>query len=99
MFAHVHADNYGEYFVCVTAGSSRDSGNVYELFSVDNHTAETEAAFVERVRELFGSEIGNSHVAEPIAGALDAVFGGNPVEQVDNLISDTVKNGKEGGDE
>ena len=97
VFAHVHADNYGEYFVCVTAGAPRVSGNVYELFSADNHTAETEAAFVERVRELFGSEIGNSHVAEPITSALDASFGGNPVEQVDNLISDTIKDARKEG--
>ena len=101
LFAHVHADHDGEYFVCVTAGSSKESDNVYELFTADGHTAEFEAAFLEKVRRLFNEkpESGNSHVAEPLSRALDAVFGGNPVEQVDNLIADTVKSGKEGCNE
>lgn len=101
LFVHVHADSDGGYFVCVTAGESRESGNVYELFTADCHTAEFEAAFVERCRRLFADEpeSGNSHVAEPLSRALDAVFGGNPVEQAGNLIADTVKSGKEGGNE
>ena len=70
-------------------------------FTKNTHTANVEAAFVERARRMFAEEpeSGNSHVAEPMASALDAVFGGNPVEQVESLISDTVKDGKEGDNE
>lgn len=101
---HVHivedcyADNH-EYFVSVSYGGrlNRES----EIFAPRRHTAEFEAAFVDKCRRLFADEpeSGNSHVAEPLSRALDAVFGGNPVEQVDNLIADTFKDGKEGGNE
>lgn len=101
LFAHVHADSDGGYFVCVTAGASRERGNVYEIFTAEYHTAEFEADFLDKCRRLFADEpeSGNSHVAEPLSRALDAVFGGNPVDQVDNLIADTVKEGKEGCNE
>lgn len=56
------------------------------------------AEWLERAAVLMRYK-GNSHVAEPLSSALDAVFGGNPVEQVDNLIADTFKDGKEGGNE
>lgn len=56
------------------------------------------AEWMERAAALIKYE-GNSHVAEPIASALDACFGGDPVEQVDNLISDTIRDGKEGRNE
>lgn len=103
-FLHVHivedcyADNH-EYFVSVNFGDRLNHET--EIFAPRRHTAEFEAAFVEKCRRLFDEEpeSGNSHVAEPLSRALDAVFGGNPVEQVDNLISDTIKSGKEGGNE
>lgn len=99
---HVVWDTYRdnqEYFV--SASCSNRINYESEIFSAKRHTAELEAAFVEKVRRMFAEEpeSGNSHVAEPISRALDAVFGGNPVEQVDNLISDTIKDGKEGGNE
>lgn len=99
---HVVWDIYGnnqEYFVSVSYGDRLNRET--EIFSAQRHTAELEAAFVEKARRLFAEvpESGNSHVAEPMARALDAVFGGNPLEQVDNLISDTIKDGKEGGNE
>lgn len=99
---HVVRDTYGdnqEYFVSVSCSNKINYES--KIFSAQRHTAELEAAFVEKVHRLFAEEpeSGNSHVAEPMARALDAVFGGNPVEQVDNLISDTIKNGKEGGNE
>ena len=103
-FLYVHVvgdfyDNNQEYFVSVYYGDKLNHET--EIFSAQRHTAELEASFVEKVRRLFEEdpESGNSHVAEPMARALDAVFGGNPVKQVFNLISDTVKSGKEGGDE
>lgn len=101
IFVHVHAGNDGEYFVCVTAGGSRDGANIYGMFTADCHNSEFEAAFVEKIRRLFADEpeSGNSHVAELMARAFDAVFGGNPVEEIDNLISDTVKDRKEGENE
>lgn len=102
IFAQVHAGNDGEYFVCVTAGASRDGAIIYEMFTADCHTADFEANFMEKIRRMFAEEpeSGNSHVAEPMARALDAVFGGNPVEEFDNLISDTtVKDRKEGENE
>lgn len=88
-----------EYFVSVFYGDGQD--NETEVFSARRHTAELEAAFMEKARRLFAEEpeSGNSHVAEPMASALDAVFGGNPVEEFDNLISDTVKDRKEGENE
>lgn len=99
---HVVRDTYAdrpEYFVSVSYGDKLRREN--EIFAPGRHTAEFEAAFMEKVRSLFeeGTESGNSHVAEPLSSALDAVFGGNPVEQVDNLIADTIKDGKEGGNE
>lgn len=103
-FLHVHIveDRYGdshEYFVSVVYGTN--TNNTGTIFASYNHSAESEAEFMENARKLFDEtqKSDNSHVAEPIAGALDAVFGGNPVEQVDNLISDTIRDGKEGGDE
>lgn len=99
---HVVWDTYGdnqEYFVSVSCSNRINYES--EIFSAQRHTAELEAAFVKKVRRLFAEEpeSGNSHVAEPMARALDAVFGGNPMEQVDNLIADTIKDGKEGGNE
>lgn len=93
-------DKYGnssDYFVSVSYGDRRHHENA--ILSQGRHTAESEAAFMEKSRRLFAEdpESGNSHVAEPMASALDAVFGGNPVEQVDNIISDTVR--KEGENE
>lgn len=99
---HVIQDTCGnnqDYFVSVSYGSRMKIET--EIFSAQRHTAELEAAFMEKVRRLFDEEPerGNSHVAEPMAHALDAVFGGNPVEQVDNLISDTIRDGKDGCNE
>ena len=99
---HVLRDTYAcapIYFVSVLYSAGQAFVN--EIFAAGRHTAEFEAAFMERARRLFDKEpeSGNSHVAEPFARDLDAVFGGNPVEQVDNLIADTVKSGKEGGNE
>ena len=102
IYVQVVEDSYAvghDYFVSVSYGS----GQRYEteIFAPRRHTAEIENAFMEKVRRRFAEETesGNSHVAEPMARALDAVFGGNPVEQVDNLIADTVKSGKEGENE
>lgn len=99
---HVVWDTYGDnqdYFVSVIYGDKLH--NETEIFSAQRHTAELEAAFIEKARRLFAEETesGNRHVAEPLSRALDAVFGGNPVEQVDNLIADTIKSGKEGENE
>ena len=99
---HILRDTYAcepKYFVSVLYGAGQAIMN--EIFAAGRHTAELEAAFMERARRLFAKEpeSGNSHVAEPMARALDAVFGGNPVEEFDNLISDTVKDRKEGENE
>ena len=102
---YVVRDTYAdrqEYFVSASYGDRQN--HVNEIFAPGRHTEEFEAAFVEKARRMFGMygeepESGNSHVAEPMASALDAFFGGNPVEQVDNLISDTVKDRKEGKNE
>lgn len=103
-FLHVHivedgfADNH-DYFVSVWYGRGQNTINT--IFAAGRHTAKFEDDFVEKSSRMFDEEpeSGNSHVAEPLSRALDAVFGGNPVEQVDNLISDTIKDGKEGGNE
>lgn len=90
----------GEFFVWVTEiGENTDTYIATTFSKFDDE--KKEADFVERARRMFvgEQESGNSHVAEPMAHALDAVFGGNPVEQVENLIADTVKSGKEGENE
>lgn len=84
-----------------TNGTLSDDCVISKLFDENNHNADSEAEFVGRVRALFESrkEGCSSHVAEPLSRALDAVFGGNPVEEFNNLVSDTVKARKEGCDE
>lgn len=98
LFVHIIRNDGG----CFVGVSEQGEGDyISTVFSKDGHCEKSESAFVEKARRLFAEEpeIGNSHVAEPMASALDALFGGNPVEQVDNLISDTIKDGKEGGNE
>lgn len=98
LFVHI-ISNDGGYFVGVSEQGEGDY--ISTVFSKDGHCEKSESAFVEKARRMFAEEpeSGNSHVAEPMARALDAVFGGNPVEQVDNLVADTIKDGKEGGNE
>lgn len=99
LFVHIIRDDGGNCFVGVSEHGEGDY--ISTVFSKDGHCEKSESAFVEKACRLFAEEpeSGNSHVAEPMASALDAVFGGNPVEQVDNLISDTVKDRKEGENE
>ena len=101
LFVHIIAKKDGDFFVGVTESGESVDKHIDINFTKNTHTANVEAAFVERARRLFAEEqeSGNSHVAEPLSRALDAVFGGNPVEQVESLISDTVKDGKEGDNE
>lgn len=96
----IRHDN-GEFFVAASEIVENTDKFIVSTFSKEIHNEHYEAEFVRKAREMFRSdkESGNSHVAEPMARALDAVFGGNPVEQVDNLIADTVKSGKEGENE
>lgn len=99
---HIIADTYAdkqEYFVSVSYGDRMNHAT--EIFSNKRHTAELESDFVEKARMLFAEEreSGNSHVAAPMSRALDAIFSGNPVEEYDNLISDTVKDRKDAGNE
>lgn len=98
LFVHI-IRNDGGYFVGVSEQGEGDY--ISTIFSKDGHCEKSEAAFVEKARRLFEEEpeSGNSHVAEPLSRALDAVFGGNPVEHIDNLISDTIKDRKEGENE
>ena len=70
--------------------------NAFGLTERGHAQAQAAAEWLERSAALIKYE-GNSHVAEPIASALDACFGGNPVEQVDNLISDTIKDARKEG--
>lgn len=101
LFVHIICDSEGDYFVSVSEQSKQPGDYISTIFSKDGHCEKSEAAFIEKARRLFAEEpeSGNSHVAETMASASDAVFGGDPVEQVDNLISDTFKDGKEGGNE
>jgi hypothetical protein len=94
-------DNDGIFFVGVFEQGEKKEDSISTTFAKSYHDAEFEADFMEKARKLFDKEpeSGNSHVAEPMARVLDSFFGGNPVEQVDNLIADTVKSGKEGGNE
>lgn len=101
MFVHVLKNEDGECFVSVTESSGTNDKYVSEIFQKEYHSEEFEAEFMEKARRIFAEEqeSGNGHVAEPMARALDDVFGCNPVEESDNLISVTVKDGKEGGNE
>lgn len=85
-----YGDNQ-EYFVGVSYGDHLNQET--EIFSAQRHTAEFEAAFMDKVRRLFADEpeSGNSHVAEPFSGALDAAFG-NPLDDFPTV-------GKEGENE
>ena len=100
LFVHIICDADGDYFVSVSEQSKKLEGYISTIFSKDGHCEKSEAQFVERAREMFNNEDeAITKVAEPITKALDAVFGGNPVEEVDNIIADTIKDGKEGGNE
>lgn len=102
LFVHIirEIEGEGEYFVSVSgAGATPDDYITWNFSKGDGEEEET--AFIQRAREMFKSEEdeNGAKAAGPISRALDAVFGGNPVEQVDNLIADTVKDRKEGGNE
>ena len=101
LFVHIICDADGDYFVSVSEQNKNAEDYISAVFSKDGHCEKSEAQFVERAREMFKSNKDEAitKAAGPMARASDAVFGGNPVEQVDNLISDPVKDGKEGGNE
>ena len=101
LFVHIIRDDNGNFFVGVSEQGEKSSGYISTVFSKDWHCEKEEAQFVEEAREMFKSddEEASTKAAGPMSRALDALFGGNPVEQVDNLIADTVKSGKECGDE
>lgn len=102
LFVHIirEIEGEGEYFVSVSgAGATPDDYITCNFSKGDGEEEET--AFIQSAREMFKTEDdeAGAKASGPISRALDAVFGGNPVEQVDNLISDTIKDGKEGGNE
>ena len=101
LFVHIIRDNDGSCYVTVSESDSNSEKYDIESFYQGYHNEENEREFVEQAREMFKTEEdeASAKAAGPISRALDAVFGGNPVEQVDNLISDTIKDGKEGGNE
>ena len=101
LFVHIVCDADGDYFVSVSEQNARSANYISTIFSKDGHCEKSEAQFVERARKIFkaNEDEASTKAAEPLSRALDAVFGGNPVEQVDNLISDTVKDRKEGENE
>lgn len=103
IFIHIIRDDDGDFFVSISVRGKSPDDNIVKIFSKKTHTAESEAEFIEEARAMLTTDekkdISNSHVAEPLSSALDAFFGGNPVEQVENLVSDTVKDGKEADNE
>ena len=100
LFVHVIRDGDGDYFVGVSEQGEKNSSYIANVFSKGDGE-EKETAFIQSAREMFKTEEdeASAKAAGPMSRALDAVFGGNPVEQVDNLIADTVKDRKEGGNE
>ena len=101
LFVHIIRAENG-FFVGVSEQGEKPEDYITTVFSKDEHCEKSEARFVERAREIFkgeDDEEASTKAAGPMSRALDALFGGNPVEQVDNLIADTVKDGKEGGNE
>ena len=101
LFVHIIRDDDGDYFVSVSEQNARSADYISTIFSKDGHCEKSEAQFIERARKIFkaNEDEASTKAAEPLSRALDAVFGGNPVEQVESLISDTVKDGKEGDNE
>lgn len=100
LFVHIIRDGDGDYFVGVSEKGEKNSSYIANVLSKGDGEEE-ETAFIQSAREMFKSDEdeASEKTAGPISRALDAVFGGNPVEQVDNLIADTVKDRKEGGNE
>lgn len=101
LFVHIIRDNDGSCYVTVSESDSNSEKYDIESFYQGYHNEENEREFVEQAREMFKTEEDEdgAKASGPMSRALDAVFGGNPVEQVDNLIADTVKDRKEGGNE
>lgn len=101
LFVHIIRDDNGDCFVGVSEQGEKPSGYVATVFSKSCDGEKDEAKFIERAREMFKTDEDEAgeKADGPMSRALDALFGGNPVEQVDNLISDTVKDGKEGENE
>lgn len=91
----------GEFFVYASEIVKNTDKFIITTFSKEIHDEQYEAEFFRKAREKFKSyeDKVNSHVAVPMARALDAIFGGNPVDEVNNLISDTIKGGKDGSNE
>lgn len=100
LFVHIIRDDEGDYYVGVSEHGEKNSSYIANVFSKGDGEEE-ETAFIQSAREMFKTEEdeAGAKASGPMSRALDAVFGGNPVEQVDNLISDTFKDRKEGGNE
>ena len=101
LFVHIIRDDDGGYFVGVSEQGEKPIGYIATVFSKSCDGEKEEAQFIQSAREMFKTDEDEAgeKAAGPMSHALDALFGGNPVEQVDNLISDTVKSGKEVGNE
>lgn len=101
LFVHIICDDNGDYFVSVSEQNKKPEDYISTIFSKDGHCEKSEAQFVERAREMFKADEDEASATSTaqISSALDALFCGNPLEQVENLISDTDKYGKEGEDE
>lgn len=101
LFIHIIRNKTGECIVSVSESAGEEDKYVTETFSKEWHDERFERLFVEKARDVIKVEDDESGATStaPISRALDAIFSGNPVEQVENLISDTDKYGKEGEDE
>lgn len=101
LIVNIIRDDDGYYFVGVSEQGEKNSSYIANVFSKRGYGEKDEAQFIQRAREMFKSDEDEDGAIEagPISRALDAVFGGNPLEQVDNLIADTVKDRKDGGNE
>lgn len=89
----IRQDN-GEFFVSASEIVKNTDKFVVATFSKVIHDEHYEDDFIRKAYDMFRpcDNKGNSHVAEPFSRALDAVFGGNPLDDIPTAR-------KEGGDE
>ena len=60
-------------------------------FEDESRQAEIVDGWIKETESLFTYKQDNSHVAEPFGRALDAIFGGNPVDELNDIVDGVVR--------
>ena len=101
LFVHILRNQEGLFCVSVSESDGTNEKYVSETLYRGMHTEDSESMFVARAREMFEckkDECGEISAA-PMSRASDAIFGGEHLDDADNLVLKPVKNRNEGGDE